>query len=358
MISNIYSKSVLQSSAIFARQAEVIIYDRLLPLLNSACASASTKSIDVHEIWMSTAMDFITAYIFGLDNSSNFLKNEEERKHWLSLYHSRKIYTFFNQELPHLTRFLRRLGVYLYPTWVDDANRDLEAWCKKLCNTTSAYIDQTPKDSDVGNNLGVMGAMVAGIAKESKSKGDESMLSTTTLRYPELSTDSEMMDHLAAGHETSGITLTYITWQLSRDLPLQDKLRKELLTLSPHMSLLSRSIPNPKVLDALPLLHAVIMETLRLHAAIPGGQPRMTPYSSSRWGNIPIFLVAHELLLKLTVSIAMQRYILNPRSGTTCAGWMVRTATPRSREMREIGGSGRLAVVEECVLAVTSLCWV
>ncbi|KAK5005646.1 hypothetical protein LTR16_006065, partial [Cryomyces antarcticus] len=36
-------------------------------------------------------------------------------------------------------------------------------------------------------------------------------------------------------------------------------------------------LPSPKDLDALPLLHAVVMETLRLHAAIPGGQPRVTP---------------------------------------------------------------------------------
>jgi cytochrome P450 len=45
-----------------------------------------------------------------------------------------------------------------------------------------------------------------------------------------------------------------------------------------------KNIPSSKDLDALPLLHAVLMETLRLRAAIPGGQPRMTPYPSCSLG--------------------------------------------------------------------------
>jgi cytochrome P450 len=97
-----------------------------------------------------------------------------------------------------------------------------------------------------------------------------------------------MIDHLAAGHETSGITMTYLSWHLSQNLALQDALRKELLTLSPNMLLSSGSsmqnIPSSKDLDNLPLLHAVLMETLRLRAAIPGGQPRMTPNPSCSLG--------------------------------------------------------------------------
>lgn len=41
------------------------------------------------------------------------------------------------------------------------------------------------------------------------------------------------------------------------------------------------SIPDSKQLDSLPLLHAVLMETLRLEASIPGSQPRMSPSPTS-----------------------------------------------------------------------------
>jgi len=132
MISNIYSKSVLHSSPALARQAQVILYDRLLPLLNYASTSNVSDGFDIHEIWNATTMDFITAYQFGLRNGSKFLQNKPERRHWLSLYHSRKTHTFFNQELPRLTKFFKYLGIRLCPTWVDDANRELEACAKNV----------------------------------------------------------------------------------------------------------------------------------------------------------------------------------------------------------------------------------
>ncbi|KAF4629164.1 hypothetical protein G7Y89_g8983 [Cudoniella acicularis] len=289
MISNIYSKSNLQSSPAFARQAQVILYDRLLPAITSASTlQKSQNGIDVLDLWNATTLDFITAYLFGLKNGSNFLQNEPYRCHWMSLYHSRKTHTFFPQELPRLTRFFKILGIHLVPTWVDDANQELEAWCKDRCDATSAYLAGTANnDPEIGNEPVVMNALLSGISKEEKSKGSDSVLSTETLKYPELSIASEMIDHLAAGHETAGITLTYLAWHLSQNLHLQDALRKELLTPSPNMDLSyhdqassKRSIPNAKELDALPLLHAVLMETLRLDAAIPGGQPRMTPFPS------------------------------------------------------------------------------
>jgi cytochrome P450 len=296
MISNIYSKSNIHSSPALARQAQVILYERLLPIITSVSESSHyPDGVDVHDIWNATTMDFITAYLFGLKNGSNFLNNESYRRHWFNLYHSRKTYTFFPQELPRLSRFFKGLKIHLTPTWVDDANQELEAWTKDRCDATSAYMNDgsAAKDADLANEPVVFGALLSGIDKEKKTKGSESVLNDTTLRYPELSIASEMIDHLAAGHETSGITLTYLSWHLSQDLPLQEALRAELLSVSPNMVLSissKQSIPSSKDLDALPLLHAVLMETLRLRAAIPGGQPRMTPYPFCTLGeftNIP-----------------------------------------------------------------------
>ncbi|KAL3423785.1 cytochrome P450 3A12 [Phlyctema vagabunda] len=284
MISNAYSKSYIHNSPVMARQAQVILYDRLLPVISSL-AGSTTAGYDVHELWNSTALDFITAYLFGTKNASNFLRDDEYRKHWLSLYYTRKRYTFFSQELPRLTRFFKSCYIHLIPTWVDDANKELEAWCKDRCDATETAIKESEKDSDIGNEPVVLNALLTGIEKEKSSKGSESVLAQETLRYPELSIASEMIDHLAAGHETSGITLTYLSWHLSRDVSLQKALRTELRTLSTSMLLGNDSaIPSSKDLDALPLLHAVLMETLRLCAAIPGNQPRVTPYPSCSIG--------------------------------------------------------------------------
>lgn len=290
MISNAYSKTCLHSSTALENQARVILYDRLLPILNSAASAVQGgPGIDVHDIWFAVTMDFITCYLFGLKNGSNFIHNEAYRRHWLSLYHGRKTYTFFPQELPRLTRFFKFFHIHLSPSWVDDANKELEQWTQDRCDATIAYLKEgKATESDPGNEPVVLATLLAGIEKESKLKGDASILNDTALKYPRLSIASEMIDQLAAGHETSGITLTYLSWQLSRNLPLQDKLRAELLTLTPNILLCDTNttdnIPNPKELDTLPLLHAVLMETLRLHAAIPGAQPRMTPFPSCTLG--------------------------------------------------------------------------
>ena len=276
-----------------AAQARAIIFDRLLPLLTAAATPLDSQDgIEIHEIWNSTTMDFIAAYQFGLKNGSDFLINESFRKHWLSLYHTRKTYVFWSQELPRFSSFLRKLNIYLVPRWVDDNNRELEAWTRERCDKTSAYLrdGSAAKDNDPGNEPVVFKAVLAGMEKERKTKGDESILSPNFLKYPEKSMASEMIDHIAAGHETSGIMLTYISWYMSQDVSLQDRLRSEILTLSPNMSLSSSTpaIPSSKELDNLPLLHAIIMETLRTNAAIPGNQPRMTPSSGCTLGEYAV----------------------------------------------------------------------
>jgi len=296
MISNTYSKSNIQTSPAAKRQAQVIIYERLLPIL--ASVAAASQSIDAHSLWNASTMDFVCAYLFGIKNGSNFLQDEKYRKYWLSLYHSRKKYPYFTQELPRLTKALKKLGIHLTPTWVDDANNELEAWAKERCDAAITYLKQdAAKDPDAANQPVVLSALMTGIAKEARAKGGQSVLSDTTLKYQDLSIASEMIDNLAAGHETSGITLTYLSWHLSQNPALQDQLRTEIHTLSPNMLLSARGpgsgptadcLPSPKDIDALPLLHAIVMETLRLHAAIPGNQPRMTPYPSCSLGGYTV----------------------------------------------------------------------
>lgn len=67
-----------------------------------------------------------------------------------------------------------------------------------------------------------------------------------------------------------------MAWQLSRpcNLHWQQRLQQEVTTLDGSL--------DAKEIERLPVLHAVMMETLRLHAAIPGQQPRVTPDSPAK----------------------------------------------------------------------------
>lgn len=156
-----------------------------------------------------------------------------------------------------------------------------------MCDAAEEAI-ATKSVATPGDNPTVYGQLRTMMLKqESKSSGSDKPANALT-EQQRLEMASEMLDHLAAGFDTSGITLTYLAWELSqpKNAAIQKALRKELGSLQPSIHAAGEagekvSLPDPKKIDALPLLHAVTMETLRLHAAIPGSQPRVTPANAT-----------------------------------------------------------------------------
>ncbi|KAL8823243.1 MAG: hypothetical protein Q9191_006042 [Dirinaria sp. TL-2023a] len=280
LVSNSYSKSTLQSSPELHHISETLLFGRYLPLLDSLAVSKS--SVEVHELNFATTMDFINAYIFGLSNGSNFLQDVNTRKHLLHSYQCRRAYQFFPQEIPQIKNFFDQLRIKLVPTWVEAATSEFEAFCEKMCNaaaTTLRTVSLTPENTPtVYRNLST--PLVPKSSPSAPPGPDPSLLVA-----------SELLDHIAAGHETSGVTLTYCMWSLSQRPSLQAALRHELLTLAPPIVFPSDtslpSLPSPRTIDALPLLDAVLMETLRRYSAIPGPQPRETPSAPTSLAGSP-----------------------------------------------------------------------
>ncbi|KAI1091096.1 cytochrome P450 [Rostrohypoxylon terebratum] len=297
MVSHVYSKSFIHSSPSLRTQAHTILSTHLLPLLHfSTHVSQAPHGVDVHSLFCAAAMDFISAYCFGLPRHADFVRRRAEREHWLSIYMVRKGHSFFAQELPRLSRFLSVLGIKLTPSWVDAANHELEAWCKQRSDATLRFLDRE-KDGGEGEAVVntaddpvVVRALLAGIEKEYAMYGTESMLYSTTIQQRELSVASEIIDHVLAGQETTGVALTYLSYHLSQSLELQLELRRELLTLEPSMRYVDGDcdrgiqMPDSRQLDSLPILHALIKETVRRYAPAGGPEPRVTPLPSCRIG--------------------------------------------------------------------------
>jgi cytochrome P450 len=289
LISHVYSKSSIQSSSAASAQARTILYDRFLPILEASVADAQAPhGIDVYSVFMAATMDFIAGYIFGLENGTDFLNDKAYREHFLELYKARNDYGYYDQELPQLTKICRKLGIPLCPKWADEANKELGEWCQRLCKKMRCFLDGggQPERDSLDAPI-VWNALVGGLETEKAKNGWNSVLYPTALSNLKLSVASELFDHVLAGQETAGLTLTYLCWRLSQSPNLQEQLRAELLSLSPDMRLSAddaSTMPDSKQLDSLPLLHAVLTETLRLHAPIPGPQPRQTPVSGCRIG--------------------------------------------------------------------------
>ncbi|KAF1944798.1 cytochrome P450 [Clathrospora elynae] len=269
MLSKIYSKSHVTASEPLLAQTSAIMYKRFLPYLSSTFSSSDPGILNMYALLSATTMDIVTCYIFGLRAGSNLIENREQVTWFLDLYNSRRSFNFWPQELPKFTAFVEKwLRYRMTPKWVEEANGEIEKWTAKMCDDAGAVMTEGISESE--NAPVVYQQLQNTMSKQAEKEGVGAPLTASLA--------SEVLDHLAAGFDTSGITLTYVVHELSRHPDMQARLQRELLTLSPRFVPSSSPIlPEPKAVDALPLLHAVIWETLRLHSAIPGPQPRFTP---------------------------------------------------------------------------------
>ncbi|OJJ48141.1 hypothetical protein ASPZODRAFT_157934 [Penicilliopsis zonata CBS 506.65] len=272
MLSHVYSKSFIQGSPALKQQSTQILHDRLLPILQQAAGTG--EALDVHDLLLASAMDFVTAFLFGLSSSSNLVEDRTRRQAILSAYQSRLPYAYYAQETQGVMDGLQKIGFNILPAAVVAATEQFEAWCISM-------VDGAEEKLHRGGHLDAADqAVVYGQLRDAmlKTKKDESGLTADE----RMDIVSEMCDHIIAGHETSGIALTYLVYEMSKNRDLQDALRAE-LTSAPSLlveiknKLRAPDVSLTKQLDALPFLDSVIQEILRLVPPIGGPQTRLTP---------------------------------------------------------------------------------
>ncbi|PWY78343.1 cytochrome P450 monooxygenase [Aspergillus heteromorphus CBS 117.55] len=79
----------------------------------------------------------------------------------------------------------------------------------------------------------------------------------------------QMMTFLAAGHETTSSALQWCIYTLCKHPDVQTRLREEIRSNLPSISLENPSPLSAATIDALPYLHAVCNEVLRFHPSAP-----------------------------------------------------------------------------------------
>ena len=266
MLANVYSKSYLQNSEDLQKASAHLMYHRFLPIMADVIDNKGGE-LDVLDFMQGVGMDFTSAYLFGLPNGTDFMNDARYRQHWLDIFKTFKI------QLPK-----QRVG------------GEIERWCLAMCEAAerSLHSDpaQTPKEKEEKEKETSSTPTTHPVVFARLTQSLQTSQPPLSSPKPPLRTAaSEMLDHLVAGHETSGITLTYLTWELSRHPTLQTQLRTELLTLDPPILIPPNpntlttppQLPPPRSIDTLPLLDALLLETLRLYTATPGPQPRLTP---------------------------------------------------------------------------------
>ncbi|KAL8938979.1 MAG: hypothetical protein Q9216_003605 [Gyalolechia sp. 2 TL-2023] len=260
-IANLYSKSYLYDSPDLRVIANDLIHRKFLPIIDLAARQG--QSIDIFDLTQGLNMDFTSSFLFGSGNGTSFLQDVDYRRHWFAQY------AVFVDQSPRAR-----------------ANGEIEQWCMSMCR--AAELTMKSEKPATGTQPVVYSRLLRSLEMHG---ADADQISNMVA--------SEMLDHMIAGHETSSITLTYLMYEMSQRPSLQKQLRDELLTLDPPVRYRldisdtgEEALPTPKAVDTLPLLDAILHETLRLHTAVPAPQPRVTPEvgggtSIEGYANIP-----------------------------------------------------------------------
>ncbi|KIV95020.1 hypothetical protein PV10_02727 [Exophiala mesophila] len=278
LLSPTFTKTFIMSSQTLRAATREVLFRRTLPLIFEA-ARAGT-ALEMIELDYSYFLDTFTHWQFGRSIGSNLVQDLEERRLYLDGFFSISHYTFWQYQFPRLANNLRRIGIYLIPKKVDTDFQKVEEWNLQKCDEAQQLL-ATKQNISLDDQPTVFERAYAGMSNVKSEPG----------RYPRrIELASEMFSLNSGAFETSGNTSTYTFYELSRHPEWQHKLREELLALpKPLVYIHGKDIElddlaDARDLDTLPILQAIIMETMRLWPSVPGGQPRMAPKPCSLGG--------------------------------------------------------------------------
>lgn len=84
MLSNVYAKSTLQSGLGMHAITNIILNQRFIPRLRELAKMG--QPAEFYDVFSAVTMDFVSAYVFGLKNSSGFLMQPEMQRKFFRDY--------------------------------------------------------------------------------------------------------------------------------------------------------------------------------------------------------------------------------------------------------------------------------
>ena len=264
MYSHVYSRTAIASSRQLIIASTRMISEQLSPRLESW--SKGEMAIEVLNQTRAFGGDFVSAYIFGTDCATTFFQDLHRKKDMIKCFSGILDGLFWRTEIPALTVWLHRCGIHLVPQSTFDAQEQLENMCLDLCRSA----EKTYKPEQEA--LTVYAQLRTNLA-----------LSGLSGELLEKTVAAELLDQIFAAVHGIGLTLTYAMFQLSRNSSIQTKLRGELIDAGKEHKSSSQTIAK----QHLPVLRAVLRETMRVHPASPGPTFRVTPAKITHIGPYP-----------------------------------------------------------------------
>ncbi|KAH6991261.1 cytochrome P450 [Ilyonectria sp. MPI-CAGE-AT-0026] len=212
--------------------------------------AADHGEVDVMKWWTLMATDVIGHLSFG----ESFEMLEVGRKtEYIDVLESALINSGIRSELPLVHIILSYLPIPSIRALIN-AN-------EYLYNYGARAVANLRNQS--GNASNLFGTMLATLESEVSEKA------ASLVPLTDHQVQLEAGNLIVAGSDTTSVTLTYLIWAVLRRPDLQRRLEEEVSGLPERF--------DDAAVEKLPLLEAVISETLRLYGAAPGGLPRSVP---------------------------------------------------------------------------------
>ncbi|KAH3668743.1 hypothetical protein OGAPHI_002498 [Ogataea philodendri] len=245
----LYSKSTVVSEP-FQVKVRSVMSD-LLKVLDEN----QEKTLNTFYLWSIMAMDTISGFAFGSKVSKRLLRDPfGEGASTVVAFMTQSSAWFWTTQLPQFRR-------WVIPAYINEASNVACQWISEQFADSLDKNDET-SSSLVGVLLGEPGAKV----------------------FDSNRAKSEIFDHIAAGHNTTGTTLSFYFYELARDTKKQDRLREELKQLNGgNLATNDYSSSLYSDIEELPYLSALTQEVFRIYAAIPGQEPRKAPKNGFWW---------------------------------------------------------------------------
>lgn len=371
ILAQMYSKSYLQASPHFHFVLRKVLYQRLITRL-STVAESQKPLVDTVALFEATSLDIGTGYVFGLAAAPSFIEDKDVYKRFADAYYGKMSDLFWRMEFPTLTRLLRNVGLNLSPPHVYADHKDLENLFLEICDRASEIfnsVSDAQGDLVLHENAGINHSqrdhapliymqLRKALEQDESTRANSKVNSLRDTRhYRRLEIASELLDLITAGFDTSSTILQFLAYELSKteNQSLQEKLRAELRSLEHPIHVQSQdtqlspipSLPSPRDIDALPLLNALVLETLRLYNPAPSTQPRVSPPGGCLLGSVP-----RQYYVPGGVRVSAQSYSLhrNEEVFPDSEAWKPERWLHADREMHRwfwAFGSGRRGCIGE-----------
>ncbi|KAF7953143.1 hypothetical protein EAE96_006360 [Botrytis aclada] len=267
MLSHVYSNSFIQTSEALTEILRNITYNRFIPRMR-VWAEKGT-SVNIFQENKALFMDLTTAYLFGLKNASNLVE-DPDKKMVLRNFELGLSGLFWRLDFPNFTKWMSRLGMSPLDEGIVSASQAMEDFVLTMANRARDTL-QSEDANEVESYPTVYGQLRQKLEASETVSADQ--LDTVVA--------AEMLDHIAASHEGLAITVSYLMAELARHPSIISRLQKELLSVNLDTT------PSQEI-DSLPLLNAILMETLRLYPASLGAFTRQVPEKGAMIGKYSV----------------------------------------------------------------------